>query len=416
VLLYPRAVAFQPKNWPQPLRDVGGGVVRVAGGVATGENLSGLYGQDRWLLDGARLPLDNLRERVVIDGISGSFDFHPPSPEYPKGLRATVRALAPAGEFPVTGRMAIDPKGEPGRRATYDFGVTSNRGSFAVSPKRIPITNIRGDARVARETIEVGTVAVNNFDGDALGGTVSAKATFITTPPRSYAGTGSLRDVKLEELAPYFGNASDEQKQKLVGRAFANVELSGDLQKETALDSLLGRGRFEVFDGNFFELPVLRPIEKAVTGERRNDLGTVGEAAILFRVKGRTVRIREAALSAPLLGVQGDGAITLDGQLDLNLVAAPLADWRDKLKQTNIPLVSDVTGEVAGAIQRTLNAATRGLLYEFEVRGDVKKPEVKTVPAPALNEARAALFGQMLQSRKDRPLIDSLKGEDEKKK
>jgi hypothetical protein len=172
-----------------------------------------------------------------------------------------------------------------------------------------------------------------------------------------------------------------------------------------------------VFDGEFFELPVLGPITKIISGDQRRDLGTVGEAAVLFDVQGRGVRIRDAAVSAPLLGVQGDGEITLDGKLDLNVCAAPLANWRDKLKDTKIPLVSDVTAELVGTVQRLLNSATRGLLYEFRVGGNVKDPKIEVVPAPALNEARAVVFGRMLgEKSKDKPLIDSLKrGDDEVK-
>ena len=409
VLLYPHGLSIQPDKFPEPLREIGGGVIRITKGEAVAEDLSALYGQDRWLLNGARVPLEGIRQRIRIVEVDGSMDFHPPSLEYPKALRATVRALAPTGEFPISGTFDIDLTQPPGQRTQYDLIVSSDAGTFGLTPKRIPITRIRGDAIVRREG-PVGIVDIRSFDGDSLGGTVSAKVQFITTKPRSYAGTGSLREINLEELTTFF-ELPEKEKHKLVGRGFANVELSGDLEKETAVDSLRGRGRIEVFDGDFFQLPVLNPVAKVVTGEKKRDLGTVGEAAILLSVKGRTIRVREAAFSAPLLGIQGDGDITTDGQLDLNLVAAPLADWRDKFKQMNIPILSDVTGEVAGAIQRTLNAATRGLLYEFRVRGDVKKPEIKTVPSPVLNEARAILFGQMLGKPKDKRLIDSLKDE-----
>jgi hypothetical protein len=409
VLLYPRGVVVQPKDWPEPLREVGGGAVRITGGEAVVEELSALYGQDHWLLNAARVPLEGLKEHVQIRDVDGSIDFHAPSPEYPKALRATVRALAPTGEFAVTGELDVDPAAEPGKRAKYDLVVSSDTGQFALTPKRIPLTNIRGKALVRRDAI--GTVDIRSFDADSLGGTVSAKATFITTKPRSYAGEASLRDVKLEQLAAFFA-MPEEKKHRLVGRAFANVELSGETEKQTALDSLRGRARVEVFDGDFFEIPVLSSISKTVTGGRHEDLGTVEEAALLFTIQHRTIRLHEAALSAPLVGVQGGGEIGFDGKLDLNLVAAPLADWRDKLKQTNVPVVSDVTGEVAGAIQRLLNTATRGLLYEFKVVGDVKNPETKLIPAPVLNNARAAVFGAMLGKSKDKHLIDSLKHED----
>jgi hypothetical protein len=322
-LLYPRGVAFKPTKFPEPMREIGGGVIRIANREAIAEDLSAKYGNDLWLLNTARVPLTGLRDEISILDADGSIDFHGPSPEYPKALRATVKALAPEGEFPVSGWVEINPKAEPTKRATYDLVVTSDgTTTFNVTSKRIPITHIRGDAIVRREMIENGIVDIRHFDGESLGGTVSAKATFITTKPKSWAGTASILDARLERLAEYV-NADVEKKQKLVGRAFAEVDLSGATEKETALDSLRGRGRVEVVDGEFFELPVLGSVSKTVTGDRKRDLGTVGEAAVLFDVDGRAIRIRDAAVSSPLLGVQGDGVVTLDGALDLNLVAAP---------------------------------------------------------------------------------------------
>jgi hypothetical protein len=414
-LLYPRGVAMKPTKFPEPLREIGGGLIRIAGGEAVAEDLSAKYGNDLWMLNTARVPLAGLRERISIFDADGSIDFHGPSPEYPKALRVTVKALAPEGEFPVHGWVEINPRGEPTKRATYDLVVTSDGNTtFNVTPHRIPITRIRGDAIVRRERIENGIVDIRHFDGESLGGAVSAKATFVTTRPKSWAGTASLRDVRLERLADY---VKTEKKEKLVGRAFAEVDLSGESQKDTALDSLRGRGRVEVLDGEFFELPVLGAVSKVVTGDGKRDLGTGGEAAVSFEVEGRTIRIRDGAVSSPLLGVQGDGVVTLDGALDLNLVAAPLADWRERLKDMKIPIISDITGEVAGTLQRVLNAATRGLLYEFRVKGDVKEPKVEVVPSPVLSEAQAVVFGQMLGKVKDKRLIESFRpGENRQEK
>jgi len=407
VVLRPRGVALQPTKFPHPLREVGGGgTIRIANGEIVAEKLAGLYGEDRWRLDAARVPIEDFREHIQVNEIAGAAEFHPPSLEYPRALRATVRALNPSGEFLVSGSVDITPKGEPGTRAKYDMMVSSDAGAFAVTKKLIPVTNIRGDAYLKRQG-GPGTVEVRTFDGKTLGGTISGKANFVTSKPRSYEGTASLREIDLSQITSYY-TISDKEKHKLVGRGFANVELDGALDKEIALDTLRGKGRLEVMDGEFFELPVLGTVSRTVAGDKRRDLGTAGEAAAHLTVAGRRIHVREGAVSAPILGVQGDGTIGFDGTLDLDLVAAPLADWRDKLKQTNIPIVSDVTGELAGAIQRTLNAATRGLLYEFRVSGNIKDPQIKTVPVPVLSEARAALFGHMLGRPKGKRLIDLL--------
>ena len=109
------------------------------------------------------------------------------------------------------------------------------------------------------------------------------------------------------------------------------------------------------------------------------------------------ILLRSAAVSSPALGVQGSGTIGRDKRLDLDVVAAPLGDWRDKLKQTNVPLLNDVAGEVAGAVQKLVNTATSQLLYEFRITGTTSHPQVTPVPVPALSDAVALLFGRMMR-------------------
>src|SRR5262249_30211721 len=124
---------------------------------------------------------------------------------------------------------------------------------------------------------------------------------------------------------------------------------------------------------------------------------TVGDAATVFDVADEQILLRDAAVSAPILGLQGGGDVGLNGSLDLHVVAAPLADWRDRLRDTKIPIVSNVAGEIAGAVQKLLNTATGTLLYEFRVSGNLhEKAIIDTVPAPVLTDTAATVFGRML--------------------
>ena len=159
--------------------------------------------------------------------------------------------------------------------------------------------------------------------------------------------------------------------------------------------------------GDFWTIPVLGEIAARAGGGKEM---TVGEAAGMFEVAGARVLLRNAAVSSPALGVQGSGTIGFDKTLDLTLVAAPLGDWRDKLKATRVPIVSDVAGELAGALQRIVNTATTSLLYEFRVTGTASHPSVATVPVPALSDAAAALFGGMLREQREGKLLESVKG------
>jgi hypothetical protein len=128
--------------------------------------------------------------------------------------------------------------------------------------------------------------------------------------------------------------------------------------------------------------------------------------------------LRNAAISSPVVGLQGGGTMTLDGkELDLRVVAAPLADWRDNLKSTKIPIVSNVAGELAGGLQKMLNAATGALLYEFRVEGSVDRPEIIAVPTPVLTDSAAFVFEKMLvPPKKDQRPIDLIHREQQRQR
>ena len=97
-----------------------------------------------------------------------------------------------------------------------------------------------------------------------------------------------------------------------------------------------------------------------------------------------------AAIPRTAVAIQADASA---------VVAAPLADWRDKLLATQVPVVSQVAGEVAGVVQGLLNSATGALLYQFRVGGSIGQLNIETVPTPVLTDAAAWVFEQMLEPR-----------------
>jgi len=78
-----------------------------------------------------------------------------------------------------------------------------------------------------------------------------------------------------------------------------------------------------------------------------------------------------------------------------------------------LPVVSDVAGEVVGAIQQFLNAATSQLLYQFRVEGTIRQPKIIAVPAPVLTDSAAKLFESMLRGSKSEKLEEAVGGQRE---
>jgi hypothetical protein len=251
---------------------------------------------------------------------------------------------------------------------------------------------------------------VGYLEGSALGGAFGLKGNLSLRDPMKYEAELSATQVDLAEVSRVLEMLRDDGKPRLRGRAVARVAGQGQLEGSggDALASISARGSVQVTDGDFWSSKLLDRLLSHVRIAR--DALTAGEAAAVFDIRDRKVQLHQAAISSTALGVQGSGTIGLDGGLDLNMIVAPLGDWRQRIKESGIPLVSDVAGEIAGVIQKIVNTATSQLLYEFRVSGKVGDPQVSAVPAPLLTESAADIFGLMLRETKADKLVEAIEG------
>jgi hypothetical protein len=436
LLAYPRDVSFRPPKWPAALEHIGGGgSVRKDRGsrVIALQNVALSYGGDAIEVTSARLPLPadlrDLPKQTRVEEISGTINFRRPGPRYPGGFGRVVEALRPVGPF-VIGRdswysvtdvkpplrirpdLASPPALPPSRKSDYFFSVSTDAGSFTLTDYRIPLTNMAGDATVSNMLVDV-----RRLRADVLGGKLTAAVKVSPGSPTKYQGTGYLRGIDLEAVSRLF-ILPETEKSRLTGVGNLDAEFSvGEPHGQgegSELSRVRAAGQFEILRGDFWTIPVLGDVAGRVAtgaGSKRS-LGTVGEAAGFFETADGVLVLRNAAVSSPALGLIGSGSVELEGErrLDLRIVAAPLGDWKDKMKQTGVPLLSDVAGEIVGAVQKILNTATSTLLYEFRVTGTTGHPNVATVPVPALTEPAALLFGRMVKGDKEKRLLETMGG------
>jgi hypothetical protein len=397
---YPRDVALHVPKWPLPLTNLAG-TVRANKQVVTLENVEGNYGEDRFFVTSARIPLVGVEQTFRVEEISGSVHASGKPQPYPRFLDWVAKNLRPAGAFFVNGSFARRKGLPPGQRPEFHFDIRADDARLAVGRRAIPVTDVKAEVSATAQLVDV-----KRADGRALGGTVSVECQ--VTPGRgpelTYHGLGYLREVDVRALGQAF-SADGKPPKRLSGRGSLDARFSGTGPHDdrSALDELAAAGRFEVVDGEFWELPVVKQIssDEKIT----KDPLTLGQAAGAFEIRNQIVRLTQAAISSPVLGLQGDGNIGFDHQLDLHVVAAPLADWKEQMKRTKIPLVSDVAGEVLGGLQKLLNTASKTLLYEFRVKGTTKEPKIETVASPVLTDTIANVFGAMLKDQKMSDII-----------
>jgi len=256
---------------------------------------------------------------------------------------------------------------------------------------------------------------VKYVEGDMYGGKVALRGNMVPRAPMNYEGELRAQEADLSLVSTAFGLLKSDGSAKLSGRAVAKVRFAGQLPKKGEGDPwqpLVARGRVYVNDGNFWSIAVLDGIMKEIKFAR--DAVTAGEAAMVFEIKEKKLELNRVAINSPALGVQGTGTIELAGSksVDLNLVVAPLGDWRRQIRSTGIPLLSNLVGDIAGVLQTLVNNATSQLLYEFRVTGAVGDPKIAAIPAPFLTENAARLFGVMMRGTGADRLVDAIAGKD----
>jgi hypothetical protein len=434
----PTALRVQPPKWPAPLENLGNAGTRidVHPGIVVVKNLSGRYGQDEMFLRSARLALParlgDLKDSIAVEEITGRANFTRPGAPYPGKFGNVMASLQPAGLFEIGGGSfwrihrvppAADgtPPAKP-RKSDWYFGISTDGGSLTLAKAgNLVLDRIHGDATVSPMLVDV-----TRLECALLGGTSTATGKILPQKPFTVEnGRIAVRELDLSQLARML--RPDQPSERLVGRGFLNATFAGSMLTEAQAKpdvALTGGGEFQVIQGDFWTLPVLGDIATAAgkdggrrgngtTGGPANSLGTAGEAAGTFRFERGNVVFENAAVSSPALGLIGSGTVGFadDKTLDLRIVAAPLGDWRERIRDTKIPILSNVVGEVAGGLQRLVNTATSTLLYEFRVSGTLKQPKVETVPAPVLTEPAAMLFGKMLDERRKQPLLDAIRPE-----
>lgn len=395
-----------PTNFHEPLEGITG-TVRLTNDRALLQNFTARYGNDRLTLNQAVVSLSDLPARIDVLNILASAEFGSPSAQYPKPLDVAMEQLHPSGKLDIQGVAALyrrDKKLEP----DYSLQVFPQGGSVLLLNQRMPVTNLSGEIAVAPRLIELKYV-----QGESFGGKVALRGNLVPRTPINYDGELRAQDVDLSLVSNALGLLKPDGSPKLSGRAVAKVRFMGEIPKNgegDPLQSLAARGRVYVKDGNFWSLKVLDGVVSEIKFAR--DLLTAGEAAAAFEIKDGKIDLQRAAINSSALGIQGTGVIELKGAMDLNLVVAPLGDWRRKIKSTGIPLLSNVAGDIVGGLQKLVNNATSQLLFEFRVTGKVGEPKISAVPAPFLTDNAASLFGMMMRGTRADRLIEAIAGRD----
>jgi hypothetical protein len=410
VVAYPRDWVVKPLRWATPFTGVSG-TIHADRDTLSMENVEAQFQGDRFFVTAARIPLAHIEDELRIDEISGSMNLTGKVEAYGRPFGFIAHRIRPSGTWYAIGYLHRKNHQPPGTKPDFRFDIRSDDAAGLLGKKEIPITQVKTEI--------VSTTAltdIKRLEGICFGGAVTGEGQVAPGKGKDLAYQGKIwiRDLDLKGLADLVA-VKGRKPSRLSGKGNVNAQIEGigPDGEHTGVDNFRANGRFEVLEGDFWSLPAIDEVTRSA--KVKGGALTVGQAAGVFKIHDRVVELTNAALSAPMLGVQGAGKVTFDGNLDLHVVAAPLADWKDQLKRTRIPVVSDVAGEVLGGLQKMINTATTTLLYEFHVTGTTREPKIETIPTPVLTEGVAKIFGSMLKGEKLGDVVDGREMNDAQK-
>ena len=393
-LIYPRRISIQPAGFGAPVSNIDGGPIRLSKGVLVIRDLQARYGTDQLLVSSVRVVLPQGQTNAIrCSDLSGSLILRLGGPPLPGLAGPGAPQVQAAGEYVFSGRASIN-RNSSGPPMDCDLFLSCDKGRLAVASPRMDVSQIKFDIEAFADRVDLLELKCQTF-----GGTVTARGEIASQPPFAFVGTLFTKSLSLPQIVAAIQKPSANGL-KLQGLVDIAATISGQAQPagKSPADTLHSEGQLELLQGDLWDIPALQKIENS-TDIARKAL-TIGQAAALFRIANDKIELRDAAVSAPVLGVQGSGTIGFDGQLDLHVVAAPLADWKQKMRW-----LGGSAADFFGDAQKMLNKASSKLLYEFVVSGPASDPILRTVTVPVLRDkAAAAMKNMMQQSETDRPI------------
>jgi hypothetical protein len=405
VVAYPRDWVIKPPRWATPFTGVTG-TLHVNRDTISLENVEARFEQDRFFVTSARIPLQHIEQELQIQEIVGSAQLSGKVQNYGRPFEFIAREIRPSGTLYALGYLNRKRGLPPGTKPDFRFDIRADQAGMVLGKRQIPITDVKAEIVSTTKLTDI-----KRLEGICFGGAVTGEGQIAPGKGKdlAYQGQVWVRNLDLKSLGALIA-VEGRKPSRLSGKGNANgtIEGIGADGEHTAVENFRANGRFEVLEGDFWSLPAIDEIAQGA--KVKGGALTVGQAAGVFLIHDREVELSNAALSAPVLGVQGAGKVTFDGKLDLRVVAAPLADWKEQMKRLRIPIVGDIAGEMLGGVQRMVNTATKTLLYEFHVTGTTKEPKIDTVPAPVLTEGVAKVFGAMIKGEKLGDVVDGNEG------
>ena len=318
---------------------------------------------------------------VDLDLFGSIADFKEPLLDMRGSLATTVDELKkflPPGQADLIAKNEVSGelsskfvfKGKQKDQSTWQIDLITDSPQLKI--KKIKFNDFHIEGKFKDKFVTLPRITAAPYDG-----TLAANAVidFNQQDPQ-YVVQLAVRDIDISK----WKNDTEMRDKDLRGRFSANTELGGFGNN---LDTLKGKGAFQISNGRFWELPVFSGLANILYIPGVSKI-IFGEARGTFTISNKKAYTEDTEMSSQEMSLVGNGTVDFDGNLDFQItaafdkglleVASPLGPFRDFL--------IDKEGRYLG---------------DINLSGTTKEPKFKINPIP---------INKIFQNK----LIDNIKG------
>lgn len=214
------------------------------------------------------------------------------------------------------------------------------------------------------------TIALNDIDGKAAGGTLQGKITLNLAADPRFEASLLLNDAELAELL-LGPNATEEERKKIgTARLTANLAVQEQFGKHA---ERTGRGELLVRDGTVYNVPLAMGLMQ-IASLRLPLSGNFEGASMSYYLRDNKITFERILLESKGMNLAGAGTLSLaDKSIDMRFVTESPAD-------NTIPLLSP------------LMRGVRNQLLQIQVSGNIEAPKIQPVPLDAVGSTLQLLI------------------------
>ncbi|MDA7949961.1 MAG: hypothetical protein MPJ24_00600 [Pirellulaceae bacterium] len=301
-----------------------------------------------------------------------------------------INAATEKGQLQVSDLVIENLFGGLTSQGSYHQGQLSGQGELQLdsfSYEGVQVTNFRGPYMLHSHELLFGAGVPPRQQGEApvsmqgrvFGGDLTTNFRVQFQEETAFVTEGSLTNIDFATMAQEISSAPGET----AGKGFVSFHLAGTAGQR---HNWGGGGEIRLKDANIYKLPVMLALLNLVAIQSP-EKAVFTEGQTSYVISGDYIYLKDLELTGDALAVKGNGYLTWDKELSLNLYT------QVGQNEIEVPIISPLLGE-----------ASKQLLL-INVVGPLDTPIVSREPLPGINKTLQHVFPENKSQQFPIPLV-----------